>query len=500
MGIIQKQSIRSSIIIMLGFCVGAFNLLFLAPKVLTATEFGLTRIITDAAITLATLCTFGSLPVVYKFFPFYKSYLPAKKNDLPFVTLFICLAGFIVMCIIGFSSKDIIIRKFSSRSPLFVEYYYLVYPFALFFLLFIWAESFAWSFKKGVISNTLRELLPRILFFALLVFMGASLIDEESLYILFSLSYLLPFIILFALLRKEKDFVFNPSFSSVTLRLGPKMLNFGLFLFGAQFLNLLSKTADTFILTAKASRGLTDTAVFTYATYIVTLMEIPQRSITSISTPVLAESWKNKDVKRIGNIYTKSVTNLLIIGLVMFGLIIVNIDQLYLFLGKDYAGIKEVVLVMGIGKLIDLGTGVNSQIIGTSSYWKVDFTTNVIYTVIALPLNYVLISQYGLMGAAYSYIISLSFYNLIRFGFLWYQFKLQPYTLKDLLAIAIAIPCTVITYFLPSVDNLLIDTMLKSLAFCILFGPAIYYAKISAEVNELIRRYLKTGLNFFSGS
>ena len=71
MGIIQKQSIRSSIIIMLGFCVGAFNLLFLAPKVLSSTEFGLTRVITDAAITLATLCTFGASPIVYKFFPFY---------------------------------------------------------------------------------------------------------------------------------------------------------------------------------------------------------------------------------------------------------------------------------------------------------------------------------------------------------------------------------------------------------------------------------------------
>jgi O-antigen/teichoic acid export membrane protein len=498
MGIIQKQSIRSSIIIMLGFCVGAFNLLFLAPKVLTSTQFGLTRIITDAAITFATLCTFGCVPVIYKFFPFYKSYLPPKKNDLPFITLFLCLSGFVVMSIIGFSARDLIVRKFSEKSPLFVEYYYLVYPFAFFYLLFIWSEGFAWSFRRGVISNTLKEILPRILFFVSLLLLSLNLIEQGTLYTLFSLSYLLPFVILFYILKKEKDFLFNGTLSSVTTRLGPKMINFGLFIFGAQFLNLLSKTADTFILTSKATRGLTDTAVLAYATYVVTLLEVPQRSITSISTPVLAEAWKNKELTKIGNIYTKSVANLLIVGLVMFGLIFANIDQLNLFLGKDYTGIKEVVLVMGIGKLIDLGTGVNSQVIGTSSYWKVDFTTNVIYTLIALPLNYILISHFGLMGAAYSYTISLSFYNLIRFGFLWYQFKLQPYTYKDLLAVLIAVPCTVITYYLPSVDNLLIDTVFKSMLFCVLFGPAIYFAKISPEVNELIRKYLKTALNFFN--
>ncbi|MEJ7679547.1 MAG: hypothetical protein WKG06_17140 [Segetibacter sp.] len=63
-------------------------------------------------------------------------------------------------------------------------------------------------------------------------------------------------------------------------------------------------------------------------------------------------------------------------------------------------------MLIGIGKLIDLGTGANAQIIATSSYWKVDFTTNVLYTLLALPLNYILISNYGLIGAAYSSLIS----------------------------------------------------------------------------------------------
>src|ERR1700737_1897131 len=108
--------------------------------------------------------------------------------------------------------------------------------------------------------------------------------------------------------------------------------------------------------------------------------------------------------------------------------------------------IRELVFFLVIGKLIDLGTGANTQIIATSNYWKVDFITNVLYTLIALPLNYILIVHFGLMGAAYSSLISLSFYNLMRFVFLWYKFGLQPYRGKDLLSVILATIATFATY------------------------------------------------------
>ncbi|MCG7859286.1 hypothetical protein MD537_20080, partial [Flavihumibacter sediminis] len=107
-------------------------MLILGPKILGPELLGLTRIITDAGITLATLSTFGTIPVIYKFFPFYNDYLSSKKSDLPAITGFICLSGFILVCIIGYFSQDIIVRKYSEKSPLFVEYSYLVYPFSFF--------------------------------------------------------------------------------------------------------------------------------------------------------------------------------------------------------------------------------------------------------------------------------------------------------------------------------------------------------------------------------
>ena len=413
------------------------------------------------------------------------------KNDLPFVTLFVCLLGFLIMCLVGYLAEDLIVRKFSERSPLFVEYSYLVYPFAFLMLIFIWLESFSWSFKKGVASNTVKEAVPRICLTILLLAFSVNLFNLPQFFVLFSISYALPVLILFLILRKTRQFKFVTNISPVTRRLKPKMVNFGLFIFGAQFLNLLSRTVDTFILSSKSDRGLEDAAVFTIATYIVTIMEVPQRSITSITIPVLAELWKNKDTKRIANIYSKSVSNLLPIGLGMFGLIWLNTHNLEGYLGEDYTGIHAIILFMGIGTLIDLGTGANSQIIATSNYWKVDFTTTVIYTLIALPLNYILIDYFGLMGAAYSYLISRAVFNAMRFGFLWYKFGLQPYTAKNFLAVFIAIVATILAYVIPKMSSIVIDAAIRSLVFLSVFLPTIYFAKVSEEINGMIKNIIR---------
>ncbi|GAO43707.1 lipopolysaccharide biosynthesis protein [Flavihumibacter petaseus] len=491
MSTIQKKSIQSTIIIMGAFAIGAFNLLVLAPRILTTEQFGLTRVIGDAALTLATMCTLGCLPIIYKFFPFYKAYLPIEKNDLPFFTGMVCLTGLIVCCFIGWLCRDLIEKKFIEKSPLFVNYSYLVYPYCVCILGFMWLESFTISFRRSNLSNALREFVPRILFTLLLALYAWKLISDKGFYQLFSLSFLLPALILFIVLRGTGRFRFVTTMSPVTSRLKGKMISFGLFIFGSQFLNLLSKTADTFIITGKSPGGLADAAVFTIATYVVTLMEVPQRSMNSVTTPVLAEAWKDKAMLRIRSIYVKSVTNLLLVGLTMFGLMWLNLHNIAGFLGKDFSGVDTAILIMGIGKLIDLGTGANSQIIGTSSYWKVDFTTNVIYTIIALPLNFLLITHFGIKGAAYATLISLSFYNLMRFGFLWWKFNMQPYTWKDLLAVVLAIAGILLVKLVPHRADFIVDAIIRSILFIAFFATAIYVSRISEEANKYVDRYLK---------
>lgn len=393
MGIIQKQGIKSSIFIMIGFVIGAVNLLVLFPMFFSKNDQGLVRAMIDIGATLSVFCTLGTLPVVYKFFPFYNHYLGPKKNELPFLTLIINLIGFGLLMWIGWENKDFIIRKLG-KSPSLATYFNYVYPYTFFLMIFYWLEAFAWGLQKGVFTNFLRETAVRILTTILILGVGLKWLNLDQFILLFSGIYVIPTLLLIYNLSTSHEWSFRSfKISSVTKRLKWKMLNFALFVFAGQFFNLLARTNDTFMIVGL--RGLSDAGIFAIATYVAAIMEIPQRSLNAISIPVLAKSWKDKDFANIKHVYHKSVSNLLVIGLLLFGLIWLNIENLVAFLnwisnkeGGGYEALAPIVFIMGLAKLIDLATGVNGQIIGTSNYWRFDFFTNLFYIVLSIPLNF----------------------------------------------------------------------------------------------------------------
>ncbi len=498
MGIIQKQGIKSSYFIFLGFLIGAINLLVLFPMFFTKNDQGLVRAMIDIGATLSVFCTLGTLPVVYKFFPFYNHYLGSNKNELPFLTLLINLLGFGILMIIGWYNKDFIIRKLG-KSPSLGHYFSYIYPYTFFLLLFYWLEAFAWGLHKGVMTNFLRETTIRVLTTILIVLFGLHWINLTQFIGLFSCIYLLPMLYLLYNLIQSKQWSFNTfTISSVTRRLKGRMISFALFVFAGQFFNLLARTNDTFMIVGL--KGLSDASIFAIATYVSAILEIPQRSLTSISIPILAKAWKEKDFENIKHIYHKSVSNLLAVGLLLFGLIWLNIQNLVSFLnwvshkqGGGYDALVNLAFIMGLAKLIDLATGVNAQIIGTSNYWKFDFFTNVLFVIVSIPLNYYLIKHYDLTGLAYSNLIAYTIYNSVRFGFLYKKFNLQPYSWKHGLFLLLSIGLMLLVHQIPAPENFVLNIAIQSMVYGIGFYVLTAWINPAPEILDYFNDFAKKG-------
>lgn len=489
---IRRQSIFSLIFIYAGFLIGAFNVLYLFPRYFTAAEFGLTRLLLELAILLSTLCTAGMVPVSIKFFPFHKKYLPEKKNDLLFVTLTVTIIGTTLMMVLLPMLKPLIIRKFGYRSPLFVEYFDLLYPLTIGMSLFSLFEGYAWIIRKTIVSNFLKEFLFRFLTTALIVGFIFSVFKGFSQFAhFFSLTYLPPLLILVYYVFQSKQFNFTPEVSPVTRRLGGKMAGFGLAFFASSTLNALAKTNDSIILASQSTQGLTDTAVFNIATYLITLMEVPQRSLTSAATPQIAIAWKDRNYARLTSIYNKTALNLLIIGMGLIGLIWLNIDELVIFLGPTYAPITSLILILGVAKIIDMGTGMNSQILMLSKHWKIDLFSNMFFVVISLVLNYFLTRKLGVRGPAYGGLIAICFFNLIRFVAIWKIYQLQPFSWDNLKVIIYALACIFITWLLPDTGNIYLNVVLSTALFVILYVVMIVKSGISKDINEVLNNLIK---------
>jgi O-antigen/teichoic acid export membrane protein len=489
---IRRQSIFSLFFIYAGFLIGALNVLYLFPKYFTPEQFGLTRLLLEVSLLLSTLCAAGMVPVSIKFFPFHKQYLQGRKNDLLFITLTVTGVAVLLLMVAMPMLKPMIIRKFGYRSPLFVEYFELLYPLTIGMTFFSLFEGFAWILRKTILSNFLKEFLFRALTTLLIFAWVFGFIPGFPGFVkLFSLTYLPPLIILMFYVMKSGSFPLHMQVSPVTRRLGKKMAGFGLAFFASSTLNALAKTNDSIIIASQSANGLVDTAVFNIATYLITLMEVPQRSLTSAATPQIALAWKDRNMERLKSIYRKTALNLMVIGMGLISLILLNIGELVEMLGPVYAPIANLILILGAAKIIDMGTGMNSQILMLSKHWKIDLFSNMLFVVISLALNYVLTKKLGVMGPAWGGLIAIIFFNVLRFTAIWKIYGLQPFTWRHVSVILLALTSLGLCLLIPSTGNWYLDIIIPTIVFAGLYGYAVIRFKVSQDINELVSLALK---------
>jgi len=480
---IQRQSILSTFAIVAGFVLGGINMVLLFPKVLTGEEFGLTRVVNDFSVIAANFATLGALPVMYKFFPLYRRYLPAEKNDLPFIILTIFITGIVITGLLLALLQPQIIAAFGRNNPIFPGYYWLVFPFTLFYAVFIFAEPFAWYAGLSVQSNMLKETLFRGLTLLFLLLITFNFIGFSTFMVLFSLIFLLPALLLLGMVLKKGMLKTTTTTSPVTRRLKGKMFRFSGFIFLATVINITAVLCDTLFLAG--AKGFALAAVFAIAQYASNLIEVPLRSMTGSAVPVLAEYWRAGNRKGILSIYRKSCINLLIAGMAIGGLMLINVHNLIDFLPDEYSIIGLPILLLIIGRWINLAGGLNAQIIQTSKYLTWDFGANLILSLIAIPLNFFLIRYFGIMGAAVANLVVWSVYNGVRFFYLYKKFGFQPLSQKN--AEAFVVFCLLITlvYFIPRFTNLYIDAIWRSSLFMLFFGVIVLKRKYSEEVSQL---------------
>ena len=261
------------------------------------------------------------------------------------------------------------------------------------------------------------------------------------------------------------------------------------FVYGGSVINITAQSID--IAAIASFRGLRYAAVFDFGTYVANVLQVPQRSMISISIPVLSRAWKDKDFATIKRIYTRSSINLLLISLFAFSLIWLNYNDLVRSLNLDpvYEEGKWVVFFLGLKNIVDMGSGVNGQIIGTSTYWKFDFISGMVLLVVAVPLNSDLVREFGIIGAAWSGLGSYIIYNGIRIYFLWNKFRMQPFTFNTIIALVHAIVIFTIAYYaFKSMENWW-GILLRSTLFVLLYLPTAYWLKISPDIRPVVTTF-----------
>jgi len=492
LGIVIKQSFYNAMITYAGIALGFVLTVILYPHILSPDQYGLTRVLLSAAFISSQFAHLGIRNSIIKFFPFFKN-VSGNDHGMLFWILIIPLAGFLLFALLFWLLQDLLVDFYIEQSPLFVEYYLWVLPITFFLLYFEVFNSYLRSLRDSTSGSLVNEILQRIFVIVFLAIYFFGLIDFSTFLLLFAISYAAqPAILIFKVYRMG-ELRLAPNFAILRKKVIKGVSTYGIYSMLGGLTTILVWNVDIMMLGSMA--GLADTAIYAIAFYIASVIAVPQRAIEKIASPLVAEYIENRQWQQVDEIYKKTSLNQCLTGILVFGLIWLNIDVLFRILPEEYAAGIWVVLIIGIGKMIDLITGVNGSILVNSKHYRVAFYTNLFLVFITIAANYLLIPRYGINGAAIATTLSIFFYNAVKYFYVWWKLDTQPLTARTGLLLILGIAGIVLPATLINFEALIPELAAKNILFLLIFLFPVLYFKISDDFNHMIQQLLsKTGL------
>ncbi len=490
MGIIQKDALRTMILSYLGLILGYLNRGVFFILFLTSAQVGLINLIISVGLLFAQCANLGTVYAVWKFFPFFRN-KEKKNHGFLLLTSIIVSVGIFFFVIVSILFKDSINIHYQEKSKAFVDYYYWIIPIGIgnvFFLLF---DNYLRGMYKNILGVFANEILLRFIIFILLLLYGYHVITFNFFLISHFIVYFIPALILLVYLLKKQEITFSLSTIQIPRRFKKIILAFSLYNYVNSLGALVVVTLDSLMIASYI--GLTETGIYTQIIFLTSALMVPYRSIVRVSSPLVSEHWKNKDMLKMSELYQKVSSVSLFIALFLFLLIWLNINELFTFLPKEYIVGKWVFLFLILGKMLDMYFGINGTIFITSKKYKFDIIFTILLIGIVYFLNLILIPKYGIIGTAISTSISYVFYNIGRLLFVYFVYKIHPFTIKQVYLILV-FALTLFGYYLifPIFSNPILSIISQTTYILLTFFSVLYFFNLEPNSKE----YLHNGISF----
>lgn len=487
MGIVARQSIKNFFWSNIGILVGALYTFLIIPRVFeeNPAQWGLIQLIIYYNQILLPITLLSIPTVIIKFFPSFKK--EGKSNELYSLSLIIVTTTVVLV-----AALFVVFRKYLFADEEGIEnmtrYILLVVPILLFSSIFEVLAAWSKVNLKSTVPNFLKDSFLKIWNFLVVLIFYFQLISFDTLIILYFVIYAAQAGLMLFYLKKHETIAFKFSKSTLRSTFKKEHLSFMIFgIMGTAAFTLMNKV-DVIMIGKMLS--LNEVAFYSIGLALVAFVVLPEKSISAISVPTLSHLLEKNDLVGIHTLYKKTSINQLVISSYIFIGIWINMPSISAYLGPKFGNIEYVVLFLGLAKIVDVFTGLNGPLIGISKYYRSALVMQLILVVIVIISNLVFIPRYGINGAAFASFISVSLYNTIKTVFVYSKYKIWPFSIKSLLAILIGLLAITVNRFIPEFEGIIVDVIIRSIIFSILFIGLILWLTISEDLNVLFRNIM----------
>ena len=484
MGIVVRQSFLNLISIGIAFLIGAVNTLYLYPTFLGSKLQGLIIALLAISNLLQPFISFGTQHAVIRYYSKYTK--KTDKDGLLTLSIIIPLVIVILFAPIFYAYYDEIRQFLFQNDQSLSQYAYVILFIAVSTSFFEVFYSWLRVKLKSVFGNFLKELYPRLLISFLLISYSYGVLDFENFVLFLIYGYYLRLLIIiiysFYINKPRISLSFKSDFKEV---------------FKYCLLIFLSGAASSIILDIDKSMlssilTVENVAYYSVAVFIAAVIEIPGRAMFQILSPVVADAINKKHFKKLEGLLKKSSTNLVLVASLFFLLINLNLDDFYEMLNQDGYSIGiPIVIIVSFGKLYSMSIGCINNIISNSKYYYYTFWFSLFSSVLAVVLNIYLITDYGIVGAAYATLIVIIIMNSLKLYLIKVKFNIHPYSKDTVKIIVLSIIGFVIFSNLKLDFQPVLNIIIKSSLILILYTLSAYIFRLSNDVNIFIDKFNK---------
>lgn len=485
MGVIKRQTIKGSVYSYLGVAVGFF-ITIISPKLISTEQIGLISILVAVSAIYSQFSTLGFTKVIERLFPYFRD-KDKNHNGFLFLTIAVGMIGFAISLITFFILKPYIIAHNQTKSPLLVEYIWFLVPLIFFRMFFLMLDSYNKMLFDATTGTLLIDLVFRIGNLVLLFTYFLHWINFEFFVMAYVIFLSFPAVYLAGLLIYRKQFDLQPHLEFIQPHLRKEIISLSLF----GILGGVSSVALTQIDTIMVNSylNLSMAGIYNISFYFGTVILVPSVALGKISSTIIADAWKDKDMPTIVDIYYKSSINQLFAALLIFILVVTNLHNIFKILPPEYSSGEWVIILIALSKLIIASTGSSVQIIGTSHKYKIQTYSMGVLLILVVIFYMIFIPIWGMNGAALGSLLSVAGASLLRVFYLKRSMNLFPYRLTHVKCIAIGLLAFAVGKIMPVLPfHFLIDLIVRCLAISVVFIGLCYLFNITDDLNQIINK------------
>ena len=499
MGTIIRQSVKSSISNYIGLVIGYINILYLMPKVFAPAEMGICRFIIDVSVALTGFASLGTGFSISRFFPKFTSRTDNYHHGFSFWVYTVPLAGFTILLLLLLVSGPSLINLLRDGGSNTGEYLYIILPLTLIMLFTLATEQYCAQFGRIVIVNIVRENGLRIMNLILLILVWFKILNFDQFVWCLLISYLLALITDLVYLHTINRISLKPDTGFIARNpyIRREFLVYtGITLIGSLGPMIIARS-DYF--SVSMTGGDEALGIYAMAFSIAIMTELPKRAILPIMQPVISGLIHENKLGELKEMVRKGNLNQVLIGMAILLALWLNADNIYRLMpnGFKFSGGKNIILILGVGKLIELGSVLPGVIINNAHFFRWNLMVTFSCLVTMFTVYYFAVPVWGIMGTAMGVSAGFFMYAIANYTIVYRYYRLHWMEWHWLKVFGVFLLILLLNHLIPNIQQVWLDIFIRSGSLLILFALLVFSLKLSPELNRTATDIIRGRFRWF---